>query len=334
MDGKEIINRRIAAMRLATLTGGAITASLSPLAVLAQSAYPERSITLISPFGGAVDILARLIVQHLNRRLGVSLIVDLKLGGSGTIGMAAVARAVPDGYTIGMGTSTALTSAPHLIKSPGYDVGKSFTYLGLIQTSRQVLIVSPQLGVNTLQEFISLAKSKPGQMNFGSSGIGNSIHLAAEQFNATTGIKAVHIPFKTGPETDLAIMSGEVQYTFASVPTSITLIQAGRLKPLVVTGDSRDPSLPTVMSLKEAGFPALLPDQMFGMVAPANMPAANLARLSKAIQEMQADPSFQEAIRKGGAIPSQVFGDDFRKLVLADSQQWGDLIKRLGITAS
>jgi tripartite-type tricarboxylate transporter receptor subunit TctC len=134
---------------------------------------------------------------QLNQRLNGNVIVDLKLGGSGTIGLAHVARAAPDGYTFGMGTSTALTSAPHLIKSPGYDVARSFTYLGLIQTSRQVLVVSPQLGVNALAEFVALAKAKPGALNFGSSGIGNSIHLAAEEFNSAVGIKAVHIPFKT-----------------------------------------------------------------------------------------------------------------------------------------
>ena len=323
-----LVTRRAAATRIAALAAS----TFAPMSLLAQTAYPERPITLISPFGGAVDILARLIVVQLNKRLNANLIVEQKLGGSGTIGLAAVARAAPDGYTIGMGTSTALTSAPHLIKSPGYDIGKSFTYLGLIQTSHQVLVVSPSLGVNTVQEFIALAKSKPGQLNYGSSGIGNSIHLAAEEFNSAVGIKAVHIPFKTGPETDAAIMGGQVQYTFASVPTSIGLINGGKLKPLVVTGDSRDPALPNVPSLKEAGSPANLPDQLFGMVAPANMPPAVLAKLGKAIQDMQADPEFQAAVRKGGGIPSTAFGDDFKKMVLADSKQWGDLIKRLGIT--
>lgn len=329
-------DRPLVTRRTAIISGGLAAASLGamPLAGLAQGTYPEKPITLVSPFGGAVDFLARLIVVQLNQRLNGNVIVDLKLGGSGTIGLAHVARAAPDGYTIGMGTSTALTSAPHLIKSPGYDVARSFTYLGLIQTSRQVLVVSPQLGVNTLAEFIALAKSKPGALNFGSSGIGNSIHLAAEEFNSAVGIKAVHIPFKAGPETDAAIIGGEVQYTFASVPTSLGLINAGKLKPLVVTGESRDPSLPGVPSLKEAGSPAALPDQLFGMVAPANLPPAVLAKLGKAIQDMQADPVFQEAVRKGGGIPSQVYGDDFRKLVLADSQRWGDLIKRLGILPS
>jgi len=323
-------SRRAAAIRIAAMGLGAAL----PVLAHAQGAYPERTITLIAPFGGAVDTLARLIAQHLGKLLGGNIIVDLKLGASGTLGMAAVARAASDGFTIGMGTTTSMTSAPHLIKNIGYDVIKSFTYLGVIQTTRQVLVVSPALGINTVAEFIALAKSKPGQLNFGSSGLGNSIHLAAEQFNHAVGITAVHVPYKTGPETDTAIMGGNVQYAWQSVPSSIGLIQGGRVKALAVTGETRDPSLPGVPSIKEAGYNVLLPEQLFGMVAPANLPPAIHAKLSKAIADMCADPSFQESVRKGGGMPSQVGGDEFRKVVARDSQLWGDLIKRLGITAS
>ena len=191
MNHSDKISRRAATLRLAAMAGGAASLGALPSLAFAQSNYPERPITLIAPFGGAVDFLARQIALHMAKTMNGSMIVDVKLGGSGTIGLSAVARAAPDGYTIGMGTSTAMTSAPHLIKNPGYDVVKSFTYLGLIQTTRQVLVVSPALGVNTVAEFIALAKSKPGKLNFGSSGIGNSIHLAAEQFNADVGIQAV-----------------------------------------------------------------------------------------------------------------------------------------------
>lgn len=323
--------RRTALFRIAA---GASALAVSPGRLLAQGTWPERPITLITPFGGAVDILARLIAADLGGRLGQTVIVDQKIGGSGTIGMAAVARARPDGYTIGMGTTTSLTSAPHLIKNPGYDVEKSFTYLGLIQTSRQVLTVSPKLGVDTLQDFIALAKSKPGTLNFGSSGVGNSIHLAVEQFNAAVGIKAVHVPFKTGNETDTAMIAGEVQYTIASLATSLPLIQAGRIKALAVTGEGRDPALPNVPNLNESGLPVRIPDQLFGMVGPANMPAPVTSKLLKAVADMQADPAFQESVRRTGGVPSLVHGEAFRKLALSDSQTWGDLIKRLGITLS
>jgi tripartite-type tricarboxylate transporter receptor subunit TctC len=329
MRSTRAVDRRSALIQIA---GGVAAMAVAPAHVFAQGGWPDRPITLISPFGGAVDILARLIAADLGKRLGQNMIVEPKVGGSGTIGMAAVARAQPDGYTIGMGTTTSLTSAPHLIKNPGYDIEKSFTYLGLIQTTRQVLTVSPKLGVNTLQEFIALAKSKPGALNFGSSGVGNSIHLGVEQFNSAAGIKAVHVPFKTGNETDAAMMAGEVQYTLAAVATSLGLIQAGRIKALAVTGEGRDPALPNVPNLSEAGLPARIPEQLYGMVAPANLPAPIAAKLQKAITDMQADAAFQEAVRRGGGGPTQVNGEEFRKTVLADSQTWGALIKRLGIT--
>lgn len=334
MTEKRIISRRAASARLAALAGGAIGLGALPGMALGQTNWPEKPITLIAPFGGAVDTLARLIAQHLGRLLNTSVIVDLKLGASGTIGLTAVARAAPDGYTIGMGTTTSMTSAPFLIKGIAYDVEKSFTYLGVIQTTRQVLVVSPALGVNSVQELIALAKSKPGQLNFGSSGLGNSIHLAAEQFNAAVGIDAKHIPYKTGPETDAAIIAGDVHYAWQSVPSSIGLIKGGRIKPLAVTGETRDPSLPDVPSIKEAGYTVLLPEQFFGMVAPANLPPAVRAKLVKAVQDMQTDPSFQEAVRRGGGMPSTVAGEEFRKVVVRDSQLWGGLIKRLNITAN
>jgi tripartite-type tricarboxylate transporter receptor subunit TctC len=325
------LGRRAALVQIAA---GAAAIAAAPARVFAQGAWPERPITLVTPFGGAVDILARLIAADLGKRLGQNVIVEQKFGGSGTIGMAYVARAQPDGYTIGMGTTTSLTSAPHLMKNAAYDVEKSFTYLGLVQTTRQVLTVSPALPVSTLQEFIAYAKAHPGQLNFGSSGVGNSIHLAVEQFNAATGIKAVHIPFKTGNETDAAMMAGSVQYTFAAVATSLGLIQAGKVKPLAVTGQGRDAAMPNVINLSEAGLAARIPDQLYGMVAPASLPAAVSARLLKAVGEMQADAAFQESVRKQGGVPTQVGGPEFRKLVLSDSQTWGALISRLGITLS
>ena len=187
---------------------------------------------------------------------------------------------------------------------------------------------------DTLQDFIALAKAKPGTLNFGSSGVGNSIHLAVEQFNAAVGIKAVHVPFKTGNETDTAMIAGEVQYTIASLATSLPLIQAGRIKALAVTGEGRDPALPNVPNLSESGLPVRIPDQLFGMVGPANMPAPVTSKLLKAVADMQADPAFQESVRRTGGVPSLVHGEAFRNLALSDSQTWGDLIKRLGITLS
>ena len=144
----------------------------------------------------------------------------------------------------------------------------------------------------------------------------------------------MHVPFKTGNETDTAMIAGEVQYTIASLATSLPLIQAGRIKALAVTGEGRDPALPNVPNLSESGLPVRIPDQLFGMVGPANMPAPVTSKLLKAVADMQADPAFQESVRRTGGVPSLVHGEAFRNLALSDSQTWGDLIKRLGITLS
>lgn len=323
------INRRNAIVKLAS---GAVGVAITTRATAAELAYPDRPITLVTPFGGPTDVIARLLAQNLAQRLGVAVIVDQKIGASGTIAMAQVARAVPDGYTLAMGTSTTLTTAQHLFANPRYDAAKSFTYLGVIQTSRMVLVVTPQLGVNSLAEFVALAKSRPNMLNFGSSGIGTTMHLAAEQYNAATGIKAVHVPYKSGPETDTALLAGNIHYVVSSLPTSLALIKAGRLKALAVTGDGRDTSIPDIISLREAGLTELIPDQFFGFIGPANMPAAVVARLTRALDETQQDAEFKETVRKGGGEPSRLGPQEFRSLATAHSKQWGELIRRLNIT--
>lgn len=328
MTARDLADRRAALSRIAA---GAAAFAVAPN-LLAQSGWPEKTITIVTPFGSAVDQTARLVAADLGKRLGAAVIVEQKYGGSGTIGMRAIARAPADGYVIGMGTTTSMTSAPHLMKNIGYDPLKSFTYLGIIMTSRQVLVVSPALGVNSIQELIALAKSKPGQLNFGSSGTGGSIHLAVELFNSAAGIKTQHIPFKTGTESDTAVLAGHVQYTIQSLPNSLALIQAGRLKALAVTGEGRHAALPDVVNLNEANIPGRIPDQFFGLVGPANMPPGVTARLLRAIAEMQAESAFQETIARSGSVPSRVLGDDFRKIAEADSEVWGSLIRHLGIS--
>ena len=303
------------------------------LPAVAQSKFPSRTVSLVVPYpaGGSNDIFARALGKKLAEAWGQPVIVENKPGAGGSIGAAFVSNAAPDGYTIMLLSSSFTTSAAIQPKLP-FDPVKGFTPIAMVARGPMVLTVSNGVPAKTFAEFLALAKSKPGKLNFGSSGIGNSIHLAAEQFNADVGIQAVHVPYKTGPETDAAIMAGDVHYAWQSVPSSIALLTSGRTKGLAVTGDSRDPALPNVPSLKEAGYNVLLPDQLFGMVAPANLPAPVLAKLNQAVQAMTADPEFQAIVRKGGGTPSQVGGDEFAKIVQRDSKLWGDLIKRLNIT--
>lgn len=310
---------------------------LLPLSASAQTgAYPNKPVRLIVPAapGGGADFLARIVSTKLQEQTGQSFVVDNRAGASGTIAADLTAKAPADGYTLLLGQSTSMAIAPHLYAKLPYDTLRDLRAVTLVAEVPNILVVHPSVPAKTVKELIALAKAKPGTLNFGSSGVGNSIHLAVEQFNAAVGIKAVHVPFKTGNETDTAMIAGEVQYTIASLATSLPLIQAGRIKALAVTGEGRDPALPNVPNLSESGLPVRIPDQLFGMVGPANMPAPVTSKLLKAVADMQADPAFQESVRRTGGVPSLVHGEAFRNLALSDSQTWGDLIKRLGITLS
>lgn len=322
-------------IRKTLLTLAIASGLLAPAASLHAQAYPNRAIRFIVPYppGGGADITCRMIAQKMQEIMGQNVIVENRPGASEIVGNEALARSAPDGYTVGFISNSLPINAVLQPKLP-YDTERDFIPITRLVNVPLVMVVNPGIGVNSIKELVALAKAKPGTLNFGSSGVGNSIHLAVEQFNAAVGIKAVHVPFKTGNETDTAMIAGEVQYTIASLATSLPLIQAGRIKALAVTGEGRDPALPNVPNLSESGLPVRIPDQLFGMVGPANMPAPVTSKLLKAVADMQADPAFQESVRRTGGVPSLVHGEAFRNLALSDSQTWGDLIKRLGITLS
>lgn len=263
--------------------------------------------------------------------MSVNVVVEPKLGASGTIAMAHLARVNPDGYTLAVGTNTTLTSAPHLYKSPGYDVGKSFTYLGVMFTTRQMLVVSPKLNVGSLRELIALAKSRPGQLNFGSPGLASGAHLAAEHLCAAAGMQAVHVPYRSGTDVETAILAGDVHFTFNSLSVSIGLVKSGRLRALALTGSGRDPRLADVPTLEEEGFKDLISDQFYGILAPANLPSDVEGRLTAGLRNVALDPAYQEALRKTGADPSALNAAQFRNLVERDSRTWGALIRRLNV---
>ena len=313
----------------------ALPAAAQGAADVGKALSSER-FTLVSPFppGGPTDTLARVLAEGLSARYKTPAVVENATGAAGNIGMEKVKRAKGDGHTLLVIPAGNLTINPTLMPNFPFDIRKDFVPVTMLAAAPNVIVTGKASGIRSIAELIARAKAKPGTLNFGSSGVGNSIHLAVEQFNAAVGIKAVHVPFKTGNETDTAMIAGEVQYTIASLATSLPLIQAGRIKALAVTGEGRDPALPNVPNLSESGLPVRIPDQLFGMVGPANMPAPVTSKLLKAVADMQADPAFQESVRRTGGVPSLVHGEAFRNLALSDSQTWGDLIKRLGITLS
>lgn len=301
--------------------------------VLAQDTYPSRPVTIVVPFtaGGSTDIAARIVGQQLSRVLGQPVIVDNKPGAGATLGAAFVARAAADGYTLLWGGNSPLTTSPHLYKKPGYDPITSFEPIGVLAVSPWVLLAKSALPANSVAELTALAKAQPGQLNFGSSGIHSALHLLMEEFKGAQGIDALHVPYKGDSDVAQAVVSGQVDFAFAALSTSLPFIQAGRLKALAVTGPKRDRQLPEVPTLAEAGVPSMKLEFFSGLLAPAGTPAPVIARLASAVHTTMKDPGVRERLQKAGAEPADSTPQAFRELIARDGARWQALIKRMGV---
>lgn len=299
----------------------------------AQAAYPSRPVTIVVPFtaGGSTDLAARIVGQQLSRVLGQPVIVDNRPGAGATLGAAFAARATPDGYTLFWGGNSPLTTSPHLYKKPGYDPITSFEPIGVLAVSPWVLLAKSALPVSSVSELTAQAKAQPGKLNFGSSGINSALHLLMEEFKGAQGIDAVHVPYKGDSDVAQAVVSGQVDFAFAALSTSLPFIQAGRLKALAVTGPRRDRQLPDVPTLAEAGVPSMKLEFFSGLLAPAGTPAPVIARLTSAVHTTMKDPGVRERLQKAGAEPADSTPQAFRDMIARDSARWQALIKRMGV---
>lgn len=236
--------------------------------------YPGRPVRVIVHLvpGGTSDLVARLIARQLDERFGHPFIVENRPGGSGTIAGGIVARSAPDGYTLLLATG-ALTIYPGFGKPMPFDVAKDFTPVTQIAGSPNVLVVQPSLNVNTLKEFISLARANPGKFNYGSNGVGGTVHLASELFKMVAKVNIVHIPYKGGGDLITAMLGSQIQMAFGAVPTLLPNIKSGQLRAVAVTTDGkRSPALPDVPSMSEAGVSGMAVYSWYGLAGPAGMP--------------------------------------------------------------
>lgn len=235
--------------------------------------YPQRPVKIIVPYaaGGASDIIARLIAQHLERELGQPFIVDNRAGGASMVGTQAVATAAPNGDIIGV-IDSAFVINPGLFgaKLP-YDTTRDFAPISLLVTSPLLLVVHPSVAANTVKELVDLAKAQPGKINFASAGLGTAIHLAGEQFRQAADIEISHIPYRGGAPSITDLLAGQVQMTFSTVPTILQHVKSGKVRALGVTGQ-RIFQLPDLPTMAEAGLPAVDASPLFGIVAPARLP--------------------------------------------------------------
>jgi tripartite-type tricarboxylate transporter receptor subunit TctC len=316
-----------------------LAASVTGNAVQAQGAtdvaWPTRPIHLVVPFPPAstADVLSRVLGQKLAQRLGQQFVIDNRVGASGNIGAEIIAKAAPDGYTVGIVTSSTQAVAATLSQSFPYDPIRDFSPIMLIASSPYVLVVSPGLPVKNVAELIALAKQKPGALNYGSAGPASLAHLAGALFATMTGTELTHVPYKSTAQSVIDIMSGRLDMQFATIPPSIATIRAGQLRPLAVTGRSQVEALPGVPTMEEAGVAGYEAVIWFALVAPAKFPANLAQRLNREIAEALEAPEVASLLVEQGLVTEAGPPEALTTQVRADIAKWRDVIARAGITA-
>ena len=273
-------------------------------AVRAQDSYPSKTITMIIPFpaGGSTDVIGRLVAEGLRTVLGQPVVVDNRAGAGGSLGTAAIAKAAPDGYTIGMGTASTLAINPAAYKSLPFDVLDDLTPIGNIAAVPNIMSVHPAVPAATMAEFIALAKSQPGKLSYASPGFGSVGHLLGEQFKLATGTDILHVPYRgMGPALNDAI-GGQVQVIYDNLPTSLELVKSGRLRALGLSGAKRVAALPDVPTFAELKLDDINWMAFFGLIAPKDTPAAIVRSLNEALVRTLAMPELRDKLAAQQAI--------------------------------
>lgn len=302
-------------------------------ASLAQPGYPARTVTIVVPFtpGTGADVIARLLQPRLAERLKVAVVVDNKAGASGAIGTELVARAPADGYTL-LFTATAHGTVPALKRNLPYDAEKSFTPVALAATSALALVVGPQVPAAKMEDFLALAKAKPGTLYYSSPGNGSPQHLAMELIKQETGIDVVHVPYKgsSGAATDL--VGGHVQAGVAALQTMAPYVTSGRLRMLAVLSDERSPAFPEVPTMKELGHPSLVVDTWYGIYAPASTAPEIVARLNSQINALLQLPDLRDAFAKQGLVAVVDRPERLGELLGLELERWRRVVANAHIT--
>ena len=298
----------------------------------AQQAYPNRLIRLITPYppGGGTSVVAHILGQKLTESWGQQVLVDNRAGGNTIIGTDALAKSPPDGYTLILVVSTYVI-VPSLFTTP-YDPIKDFAPVATVANSDYVLVVHPSVPAKTLKELIALAKARPGQLNYGSTGTGGVQHLAGESMNIMAGIKMQHIPYKGSGQLLPALIGGQIHMSFQTPPASLPYIRAGRLRTIATGGSKRLPVLPQVPTFAEAGLPGLEVTTWFGILAPAGTPRAIIDKLSTEFAKILAMPDTKEKLESSGADPFFSTPEKFAALMKTDMAKYAKVIKTANIT--
>jgi len=296
--------------------------------------YPVKPMRFVVPFppGGVGDIVARPIAEKLTIALGQTVVVESRAGASGTIGAEYVANAAPDGYTFLLGTSNELAMSPSLFKRLPYDPIKSFAPVTPIVQFPNVLVVGPSVKAHSLKELIDFARENPDKITFASSGPGSTNHLTAEVFKTLTGVRVLHVPYKGGGPALTDVMGGHIDAMFATLPSAVAYIKAGKLRALAVTGEQRSIALPEVPTAIEAGVPGLIVTTWNGVVLPAGTPASIIDTLQQEIRRAANEPEVKQRYAAVGAEVLNQSPSEFAQMIARDFERWSRVIREAGVT--
>jgi tripartite-type tricarboxylate transporter receptor subunit TctC len=325
------VSRLAVALAVAALAVG--SAAAQPMAN--EPTWPSRPIHLIVPFPPAstADLVARVLGQKLGARLGQQFVVENRVGASGNIGTELIAKAAPDGYTIGIVTASTQAVAVTLSASLPYDPIRDFTPVIMIASSPYALVVYPGLPVGSVAELIALAKRKPGALNYGSAGPASLAHLAGALFATMTDTQLTHVPYKSTAQSVIDMMSGRLDMQFATIPPSIQTIRAGQLRALAVTGKRRVDALPQTPTMAEAGVAGYEATLWFALVAPAKFPPGLAGRLNHEIADVLDAADMKELLAQQGLVAEAGPPELLTAQVRGDIAKWRDVIARAAITA-
>lgn len=316
--------------RRALLLGAA---ALPGLARGQEAWRPTRPVTLIvaSPAGGGTDFAARLLAEPLGQRLGVPVVVENRPGGNGTVGLQQALRARPDGHTLTVGYSGSFAGRPAVEGVVDFDPQKDFVPIALITDAPQLVMVHPSVPAATLAEFIAYAKTRPGKLNYGSSGNGSLHHLGGELLKLRAGIDLVHVPYRGTGETITDLLAGRLHFYMNSPPPVIAFLLDGRLRPIATTGRQRHPLLPAVPSFAESGFEGLPLDVWFALYAPARTPPEVVARLEREVQAVLAEPLVQRRAEEAGSAAVFAGSRAVAARLARETAAWTEVVKATGI---
>jgi tripartite-type tricarboxylate transporter receptor subunit TctC len=318
----------------ASVTALVIALLSSPTLSLAADYPADKPIKMVVGFtaGGAADKLARPVADRMAKFLGQTIVMEYRPGVAGGIALELVARAPADGYTIHLTSQGPMTFGPSLRKA-NFDPVKDFTPIGMVSSGGSLIAVLPTSPAKDVKSFIDLAKANPAQWSYGTSGIGGSGHLAAEQFKIETGLQIAHVPYKGGAGALTDLLGGHIPVLFSSIGSIASNVEAGQVKALAVSSLARSSMFPNVPTIAESGFPGFDSPVWFGVVAPAGLPAAITAKLVAALNATMDDPEVLKIIRQDGYEPLKMTPEEMKAAIQNELKQWADLIKKTGMKA-